>query len=397
MKKFVAMLLAAAMMFSVLVGCGAKEEASVPEDTKANAAQDGFVVEEPTVEAEDAGEEAKEALPTYNIGFLYGQFNTPTGMLFKNSMEYIAAGMNVQFTFIEGGYGEEAIAALEAAAASGEIDAFISATSVSPAFVEAAGGLPIIGVCSEPTAEQAVENATYENYLGSIADDDYAAAYAAAQALYDAGCRRVCLAGLTQGMSASHDDRANAFKAFVEEKEDMELLAEAYSRGLFADDISSFAAAYPEMDGVFSTSGSDAVLNTMNTEGLVGYTKLATIDVSSESGNYFDNGTIAWTCGGQYGTAMIGVAVLYNYLADGTRIIEDPTVSMKRQYVYIHSKEELDDYERLVNGTVPVYTAEELKELIHYYNEDVTYESYVEINKNYTIQDLKTRHGDMVA
>lgn len=392
MKKWIAILLAVSMLAGVLAGCGAQKEAETAEPEN-----QGFTAADVEAEAPTAdGESEKEELPKFKIGFLYGHFTDQTGMLFKNSMEYIASGMNVEFSYIEAGYGEEAIAAVEAAAASGEIDGFIIAQSVSPAMVKATAGIPVICVNNEPTAEEAAENVTYENYLGSIRDSDYDAAYHAAAALYEAGCRNVCLAGLTQGMSANHDDRANGFKAFVEEKADMNLLADAYSRGLFADDISSFAAAYPEMDGVFSTSGSDSVLATMQTEGLVGNTKLVTIDISSETGTYFENGTLAWSCGGQYGTAMIGFAVLYNYLADGTRIIEDPTVTMDRYFLEICSLEDLDAYNLYVNGTVPVYTAAELKELIHYYNEDVTVEDYIAVNENYTLEDIQTRHQDLV-
>lgn len=336
-------------------------------------------------------------LPRFKIAFMYGNFTDKLGSQFKGSMEYIAEGMNVEFVFIESGYGEDALAALEAAVAGGDIDGVIVVQAASPALLEAVNGIPLISVCSKPASEaEAQEVATYENFLGSIADNDYQAGYAATQALYDAGCRNVTLAGLTQGMSQSHDDRAAAFLDFVSEHDDMKMLADNYSRGLQADAISSFAAAYPEMDGIFSTSGSDAILNTMRTEGLIGYAKLATIDVSNESGEYFENETLAWVAGGQYGTAMVGFAILYNYLADGTIIIEDVTDVLTREYITMTSFDEYEAYIKFVDSGVPVYTAEEIKDMIHYYNEAVDHDYFVSLNEAYNLGDIELRHADLL-
>ena len=337
-------------------------------------------------------------LPRYKIAFMYSNFTDKLGSQLKGSMEYIADDMNVEFVFIESGYGEEAIAALEAAVAGGDVDGVIVVQAPSPAIMEAVGGIPLIAVLSsKPASEaEAQEVASYANFLGSVADDDYQAGYNAAQALYDAGCRNVALAGLTQGMSQSHDDRANAFIDFVNEHDDMTLLADNYSRGLQADAISSFAAAYPEMDGIFSTSGSDAILNTMRTEGLIGYVKLATIDVSSESGEYFDNGTLAWCAGGQYGTAMVGFAMLYSYLADGTVIIEDTTVAMERPNLTMASFAEYETYIKYVDSGVPVYTSNEIKDMIHYYNDAANYDYFVNLNATYSLEDISLRHADLL-
>ncbi len=135
----------------------------------------------------------------------------------------------------------------------------------------------------------------------------------------------------------------------------------------------------------------------MQTEGLVGKVKLVTIDISSESGTYFENGTLVWSCGGQYGTAMIGFAILYNYLADGTRIIEDTTLTMPRSYIYLYSFEDYEQYVGLVDGAVPVYVADELRELIHYYNEDVTAQTFAEVNRSYSLADIQARHADLIG
>jgi ABC-type sugar transport system substrate-binding protein len=310
-------------------------------------------------------------------------------------MEYIASGMNVEFVFIEGGYGEDATAALEAAVVNGDIDGIILAQAASPALMNAANGVPLIVVLAGIPASEAElqEIVAFDNYLGAVTDSDYDSAYAAAQALYDAGSRKVCLAGLTQGMSKSHDDRAGAFIDFVNAHDDMTLLAEDYSRGLFADAIGPFAASFPEMDGIFVTSGNDAILNNIKTEGLVGSVKLATIDISSESGTYYENGTLVYTAGGQYGTAMVGFSLLYNYLADGTRIISDTSTPLYRNYIGVNSSADFDNYIKYVDSGIPVYVVSEIKDLVHYYNAAVTYDTFVKLGEAYNLDDISTRHA----
>jgi ABC-type sugar transport system substrate-binding protein len=343
-----------------------------------------------------AAENGKEALPRYKIVFTYADLSSKLGSQFKGSMEYIAAAMNVEFVFVESGYGEEVITALEAATAQGDIDGVVAVQAASPALVTAVNGVPIVTPCAFPASDAvAKEVSAYENFLGIIMDSDYQAGYEASKALYDAGCRNVCLGGLTQGMSKSHDDRVNGFKNFLNEHPDMKLLADDYTRGQFASSVSSFAAAFPEMDGIFVTSGSDAVLQAMQTEGLVGHVKLATIDVSGETGKFFQNGTLAWCAGGQYGSAMLGLAILYNYLADGTHIISDTAVAIDAKYIYMRTYEEFENYIKYVDSGIPVYVGDEIKQMIHYYNPNVNLSYFKTLTGNYSLEDIARRHAGL--
>jgi len=333
--------------------------------------------------------------PSYKFIFMYYTFADKLGSQFKSCMEYLGEAFNVEFQFIEGSLDEEGLAAIEAAVAKGDLDGIMVVASASPALLTIAGDIPVLAVCNAPASEEMVaEAAVFSNYLGAIYDSDYQVGYAAAQGLYDAGCRKVCLAGLTQGLTKSHDDRATAFIDFVNEKEDMELLADNYSYGLMVEAIGSFAAAYPELDGIFCTYGTDAILNAMRTEGLVGYAKLATVDVSSETGTYFDNGTLVWTAGGQYGTAMVAFAIMYNYVIDGTRIIPDPIVSMIRPFIQINGSDAFRNYVTYVDSGEFVYSADEVRDMIHYYNSEADYDYFIELGENYNLEDIQARHGE---
>lgn len=342
------------------------------------------------------GAASAEELPRFRIGFVYGEPTSKLGEQFINSLNYVADDLNIEVVVIETGFGESGTATLESVAAAGSVDGIISAAGASPAWMKAINGIPFVAIGSSfPSDPAEVEElCSYDNFLGAIQDSDYNAGYSAAQSLYEAGCRNLCLAGLTQGMSAAHDSRVQGVLDFMAEHPDFNLLADDYSRAQYAPAISSFAAAFPEMDCLFTSSCNDAVFTTMLTEGLIGSVKLGTVDITETTGDYFANGTLAYVAGGQYGSAQVGLAILYNYLADGTRIIEDTTVPMQRDYIVVNSQEAFDQYLTYIDGEVPVYTADEIKDMIHYFNPDASFDTITAVNEAYSIEDVIARHGN---
>ena len=342
------------------------------------------------------GAASAEEAPRFKIGFFYGDFTSKLGEQFLNCLKYIADDLNIEVVPIEGGFGEASIAALESVAAAKSVDGIISASGASPAFLKALGTIPLVGIGSSFPSDPAEvkEVGTYENFLGAVIDSDYNAGYTAAKSMYEAGCRNLCLAGLTQGMSAAHDARVQGVKDFLAEHEDYKLLADDYSRAQYAPAISNFAAAFMEMDSLFTSSCNDAVFTTMLSEGLIGTVKLGTVDITESTGDYFGNGTLAYVAGGQYGSAMVGLAILYNYLAEGIRIIPDTTVPMTRNYISISSVEAYQDYLKYIDGEVPVYNADEIKAMIHLYNPEASFESISAVNAAYSMEDVIARHGE---
>lgn len=341
------------------------------------------------------GAVAEEA-PRFKIGFFYGEFTTLLGEQFANSLKSLEEELNVEIVLIEGGFGEQSIATLESVAAAKSVDGIISASGASPAFLNAAKGIPFVGIGSSFPSDPAEieEVCKIDTFLGAVIDSDYNAGYSAAKSLYESGCRNLCISGLTQGMSAAHDARIQGVLDFLAEHPDYVLLADDFSRGQFAAAISSFAAAFPEMDSIFTSACDDAVFTNMMTEGLVGTVKLGTVDITETTGDFFDNGTLAYVAGGQYGSAMIGFAILYNYLVDGTRIIADPSVPMPRDYIVVRNTAEYADYINYIAGDVPVYTPDEIRELIHFYTPEASFESIAAVNEAFSIEDVMARHAE---
>ena len=91
---------------------------------------------------------------------------------------------------------------------------------------------------------------------------------------------------------------------------------------------------------------------------------------------------------------MVAFATLYNYLADETRVIEDTAVTMERSGIYIRSIEEYNNYLKYVAGSIPIYTSEEIKNMIHYYNEDLDSKLFAKMSES-PLEDVVARHTDI--
>jgi ABC-type sugar transport system substrate-binding protein len=380
MKKLIAVILILVIVIS-MTGCKGASESGLGKDRK------DFKV--------DWEGPVKENLPRYKIGLVYAQFTDKLGSQMQNAMKYLADAFNVEFSYIEsGGDAEQTLKIMESAAQTG-LDGVLMVGG-TPAILDALGDIPLVTIQAEPTNDEvAAEMSTYDNYLGAVCENDYDVGYRAAEALYKQGARKFGLLGLTKGLSKTHDQRAKAFVDFVSKQEDAELLAEDYSLAKLAEGITAFAASFPEMDGLFSTLGMESAYQAMRTEGLTGKVKFATIDISESTGDYFESGDLAWIAGGQYGTTMVGFAILYNYIADGTRIIPDTKETFYRPFLEISSLKEFETYVKYVDSEIPVYSIGEVANMIHAFNEDADFEYFQKLAEDYSMEDIKTRHAEL--
>ncbi|MDR3336654.1 MAG: substrate-binding domain-containing protein [Treponema sp.] len=341
----------------------------------------------------------KEGLPRRKIGVMYYTFTDKLGTQMKNSISYLADGFNIEPVFYEfQSPSIEGILATVEGALQGGVDGII-AVACSPAIIDACkryGNIPFVTIQIEPISDdQAREVAAYDNYLGAVSENDYQTAYNAMQALYNAGARNFGVAGVTKGFSRSHDLRVEAALNFVKEHSDTKLIADDYSSN-FAQAIESWAATYPELDGVFTSAASEQILQTLQTNGLTGKVKYASIDISPSAGEFFQSGDLTWIAGGQYGTTMIGFAVLYNYLADKTRIIPDTTKTLLRPFLNVGSFKEYETYVKYVDSRIPVYSVGEVGNMIHAFNPEVDFNYFKRLADSYSIADIEERHKDTI-
>lgn len=387
MKRMLAIVLVLCLMAVPLAGCESAPQGEIVGEGEAD-------FEEAEIQDEDVN---VEELPEFKFAFTYYSFEDKLGGQFKQCIQYLCDAYNCEVVFFETGFGDEAISNTESVLVAGDIDALLT-VGVTPAQMEVAKtyDVPVVSVCGFPSVEEEITGvASYENFLGGVIDDDTWAGEHCIEALYEAGCRNICFSGLTIGMLKSHDDRMNAMKRIVAKHDDFNLLADSYTMAEAANDIATFNASFSEMDGIGFSAMSDAVYLAFENEGIAdGSVKISGVDISSQTGAYFENGVQVWTCGGQYATAMVGWAVAYNYLMDGTRIIENTAEPIVRKYIEITSYDEYKQYVEYVESPIPTYNADEIAQMIHYFNPDATIEDYYADADNYSLQDIIDRRTE---
>lgn len=388
MKKILSIILVISLIFS-LTACNTESDSDT-EGSKDVISEVGFEDEDIVVENNE------EELPRYKIAFGYGNWETVLGAQFQAAFEYLCNAFNIEGVLFDAGGGEESVATVESLLAAGDIDGILTISwDTARMTVADKYGVPVVAACQAPSDVEIANVAAYDLYLGATVDDEFWAGYQAMKALYEAGSRNITISGLTTGYSKGHDDRVAGAKQFLSEHEDINLLTESYSVGKWDEDVPTFAASFPEIDGMWFTALNDAVYNVLESESLAdGSVKIAGPDVASRTGEFFERDIQVWSCGGQYATTMISFAILYNYIADGTRIIPDSSESIARNYLEIASYEDYLEYNKLIDTTTPVYTSQEIANMIHVFNEDITYDDFVNNGKTYSLSDINSRRGN---
>lgn len=395
MKRFLSLLLVLVMALS-LAACGGNNNnnnSSSGNDSNTPSSPSGSVSEQGTSQSTGT-EETKDFqipadLPPKKVGAVGVYSGNELYIQWKANLSSLAEKFNVEFQFVEVGSGEEIITAIENLCTAG-VDGIVMQTAGESAVAAAAAhNVPLTGYCSVMSQEQSDACAAYDNYLGMIAEDDKVAAVHCAEPMYEAGCRNVAVAALTRGYSEMMDNRADYFIARFKELGG-NIIAEDYSFVKFADAIASFAAAYPDMDGVFSVILNEGVFQALTTEGLLGQVKLGGFDMSDSCDDFFDNGTLVFACTGQQATILTAFANLYNYMYDGTKLVPDTSQIVYRSFIEIHNAEECQNYNDYIRFST-CYSPEEIGYMVKGFNPDYTFEDFQAMHLEFSIADVMAR------
>ena len=395
-KKIICMILALAMVLA-LAACGESAnppaESAPADSAPATASSDNTDSDVGTAVSTGTEESANfqfpEDLPEFKIGCIGVYTGSELYIQWKNNLQSLEDKFNVSFQFVD--QGGDTAADVENMCTAGVNGILMQGCSESILQITEKYNVPLAVYCQTFSDEEMEAFSKYSTFLGVISEDDNIGARDAAQAMYDAGCRNVAVAGLTRGLAQSQDNRADSFVARFKEIGG-NIIAEDYTYALFADSISSFAAAYPEMDGVFSVFLLEGVFQAFSTEGLIGNAKLASFDLTENCIDFLNNGTMVFTACGQQGTIMAAFAMLYNYLYDGTYLVPDRSEMVVRNFINIYNAEDADDYNKYIRYST-IYSPEEIGNMIVGFNPEFSFEAFQELNQSYSIADVKARTG----
>ena len=396
MKRFLSILLVAVFALSLCACSGnsdtpapstAATESAAPAGSTGSVADQGTSTSTGTKETKDF--QIPTDLPPVKIGCVGTYSGNELYIQWKENLKSLEKDFNVEFQFVEISGGEDIAAAVENLCTSGVKGIMTQGASEPVLQICQKYGVAVVGYCTVYPDDQMKVLSTYDNFVGLITEDDIVAAKHCAESMYEAGCRNVAVCGLTRGLTQMMDNRADYF---IERFEELggKIIATDYTMVQFANSISTFAAAYPEMDGVFSVILNESVFQTIATEGLIGQVKLGGFDMSDSCGEFFDNGTLVFTCTGQQATIVTAFAPLYNYIYDGTKLVPDTSKMVSRSFVEIHNPQEAADYDQYVRFST-CYSPAEIGFMIKGFNPDYTFEQYQAMHQAFSIQDVMDR------
>ena len=338
--------------------------------------------------------------PTFKIGFTHTPPSDTLSAAYHRVLDYTAAefGCEMMYGEIMSGDLSEWQAAYEnlgQAGCDGEI--IIYCTGATVEYFDSKG-IYWASVCSEIIDQDIIQMACASDYYcGNICEVDEQAGYDMAQGMYDAGCRYIAYLAPTAGMNTCHDERVRGIERFLDDHPDVEL-ATSWRGSPFATGVQEVLAAYPDIDGLMSTGGDTAIPAAIYAAGMEKTCKYASLDIQEGVYDQLKDGVSVWVAGGQYPTAQLGFALVYNGLT-GHKIMPDLATTMHRPYMYIKSAEDYENYMKYMEGSIPAYTGDEIKDLCAVYNKEASDEKLGELLQsycdNYTMEDLLKRHGDL--
>lgn len=407
--RIMSILMIVTLMTTLLTGCGS----GAGDQTNAGNST-GSVEPKNTAEATSApdkssekdantlsaeGAEGKYAditdAPSFKLGFIHSSFSDQLGTMYQKYAEYAAAQLGCEIIFAEATEADTRMGALENMIEMG-CQGIIASNLSEPMLHACEESQTYLVMVGNSIADESLKQTAHENkyYIGSVLVDNYEVGYSMAQALYEQGCRNVAYLTYPAGRVTTFDERKDGIEGFIKEHSDMEV-ATVYSGTDLVGGAEQVLASYSDIDGLMSVMHNTAIASAIFSFGLTGQIKYGGIDIQEGTDELLKEGTMAYVAGGAFPNAEICVAMLYNYLT-GFELWEDSREMLKRPLVELESVEDYQDYMYYIEGDVPVYSGDELKDICGYFNPDVTWEDVVALTQSSSLEDVKTRHANLL-
>ncbi|MGN1003380.1 MAG: sugar ABC transporter substrate-binding protein [Oscillospiraceae bacterium] len=271
------------------------------------------------------------------------------------------------------------------------VDGIVMQTAAETVLPQAAAecakaGMPfVMSVFTGGDEDRATISAENKYYLGAVNADMYAEGYLMGQAAAADGHKTAVLLGGNVGDAHFEMRIAGFTKAFVEEGGG-KILDEARcaSPAEGQEKANAMLSATPDADCLYAmvgdyVPGAVSAMETLSISNMPIYVSNANTDAIP----YIRDGSVAAATTGNDLVGAVATALLVNYL-DGHQILDkDGKAPELKSVGFVIDKSNIDTYEEifLTNG-VP-FTDEVLHSLMWRYNNDVTYDDFVEFVDNH--------------
>lgn len=236
-------------------------------------------------------------------------------------------------------------------------------------------------------------------YVGRCYEDNEVVGIDIAEQFSKMGLTKVAIVGPHTG-ETSTDILAAAFKE----------RAELYGMNICAEvrgceeafeccaAVEAIAETYPDVEGILCLSGAtgklEGVLEGLEKTGLLGKVKVASMDASENIVEDMEAGYVQIAFSGQYTNTGFALAMLLNAVMDSP--LSEEKIILGGRYIPFMSEQDARDYKNYVENVeeqIYAYTPEEFSQFIQVYNPDATLELLQDAVLNYSVADVKVRHG----
>ena len=248
---------------------------------------------------------------------------------------------------------------------------------------------------ADPEVKEIVESSEF--YLGNTCEDEEEIGYRMGKTLYDKGSRNIGVITMEKGDTTA-DARDRGFDKACQEL-GMNRISEVRNNTLTAAEttkaVENFLASFPELDGIFITGGSNTILEgviqALALHNKTGEVKVACVDFISDLDKYLEDGAIDAISGGHFVDPLFSYMLMVNKLA-GTPL-SDQCETMNLNFVNLTSPEDAVNYYQYVEGESFPYNEEEIRDMVKYFNPDMTIDKLKEIAGSYSVDDVVARHS----
>ncbi len=371
MKKFLAILLAAMMIFS-LAACG-----ETSGDTTGDGATSG-AAETDNVDAQDDVE-----LESFKLGIICHTNSGGCWDRIFDAATYVSESLNCTISAAVGSSAESVLSAAENFIAAG-CDGLIlladgGVTSRLIDLCSEAGVYLIFSGCNLTVTEEEgfEEFSKNEYYCGNIAHDEYQDAYDCIQMMVDNGAENFVIYGLPPGIASNFDLRVTGAEDAIEAAGGTYTEVRSYT---LSEVSSTVMSQYPDTDAIFSFVTTPDSFNVEDFASQYGDSVQVSGYMCGDVTNEFEIGFLDYVCVGEEAQVEMSIAVLYNALCGNRMAEEDGTAPViEFSHLWIDN---VDDYKTFINATTGgnyAYDIETVNSWISAYGNEVTIDELAEI------------------
>ena len=396
MKRVFSVVIAILVVFSMVSGCASGTQ----EDKTASDGPDQTEADEAT-QTEAVAVDTEEQEPAFKIGYMDYPIVSPMLSAVKANVQYVceSLGGTAEFVVINELSTEAIIDCVEQL-----IQLDVDAIVICP-FTEAPMA-KIARLCDEAGVyfmwrhrqifDEEISQLCFssEYFLGWAVEDDYDAAYRVVKYMAEEGITEIAM--ITEDLSDTVAAERESGALAAAEEYGVNIVGAV--RGLtqatqVTEAVGSFIASYPELQLVFCTGATtsglvDGILSAFEQAGRDDI-KIGSLDFLDGSEQATKDGIIIVQAGGQHvPNAVYCTVVAINALVNGERLGGEP-IKLSIALSIANDYSDLENYNDYAIGNLPLYTADELKEL---FLTDLTVEKMMEYAAGFDITNIAELH-----